>query len=62
MTVSQVQQGCNSRTSEGKYGGLYERSAGVIRKHLRKMVIIKQLDREKQGNAYVYWNPAMVSE
>lgn len=38
----------------------YERTYGVVARHLSKMVSIRQLERKLNGGQYVYWNPAMV--
>jgi hypothetical protein len=40
----------------------YERTLGVIGRHLRKMVTLRQLAREKSAGIYVYYNPAMMEE
>jgi len=37
----------------------YSRAYATLDKHLRKMTRLKQLEREKVNEVYVYWNPAM---
>ena len=52
MTVREVQEAC------GRIG--YRRTRGIIGRHLRKMVSVQQLAREKSDGRDVYYNPAMV--
>ena len=41
----------------------HERKYGTISRHLRKMVAVKQLVREKRSDGqYVYWNPRTIDE
>ena len=40
----------------------YDREYGTIGKHLKKMVELRQLSRERGSGGYVYWNSAMIEE
>jgi hypothetical protein len=40
----------------------YRRGYGIINRHLRKMTLIKVLDRERRDGVYVYWDSAMIQE
>jgi len=61
MTCGQIYEGCKRKT-EGPVGAAYERTMGVISKHLRKMATVRQLGRERVGNSYVYFNPMGVEQ
>lgn len=52
MAARQILGDCSSRG--------YNRTSGIIGRHLRKMVVLQQLSREKSDGVYVYYNPAMV--
>lgn len=51
MSARQIQEGCNNIT-EGRYQSPRNRTIGVINKHLRKMVTVRQLYKEKAEGLY----------
>lgn len=54
MTVREVHEGIRTLRPS------YERTYGVIDKHMRKMYRLRQLNREQNSiGRYEYWNPAM---